>query len=124
MADESGEKSEFNYALSFLNVLLKLEINCYDARNYSDVYGWYNALVNMNSHLLADMSPSEKDTAESFRINTHPLVQVNMRNKYSKGGIDFSLYNQLYDWEKFLKGIISTKGYRGKMKNAMSALEA
>lgn len=122
MADSTGETSEFNYAISFLNVLLQLEIKCYEARNYNDIFGWYNALVDMNSHLYSDMSDKEKVKVEAYRLDTYPSVQRNINKR--KYGTDFSLYNSLYEWEIFLKEIIKTKGYRGKMKNAMRALEA
>jgi|WetSurMetagenome_2_1015567.scaffolds.fasta_scaffold578176_2 hypothetical protein len=115
MADDTGEGSEFNYAVNFLKVLLGLEINCYEGRNNKDANAWFDGLVNMNSHLYPDMTPEEDKKTDNYMKETQPYVQQWLRN--SKYGISTELYNSLYEWERYLKAIIKRMKYRGKMSD-------
>lgn len=115
MADYDSEKSEFNYAVNFLKVLLGLELKAMEARDNKNASDWYDALVNMNSHLAPDMTEDEDAKTERFRTDNQPKIQNWLRTQ--KYGISQELYNALYQWEKYLKGISKRKNYRGKMED-------
>jgi hypothetical protein len=128
--DTGREQSEFNMAVSFLNRMNLLFYQSNAAALDLDAHNWYHCLRCLFRELSGYMKPAEIESYAKKTVRMNNAVILNTR-KVQKSGykqIEPELYEELEEFEIFLRKILKDSGLQTKMvddpgKAVMSGFE-
>ncbi len=123
---DDRQKSEFNFAVSFLNRLNSAFYLCSNAKIELDLKGWIDSLVILYTELSDDMKDKEieKKEEELKDLYSEVNIYITQRNKGIMRGVPPELYWKLVKYELFLRKVVKEAGYKTKMvEEAFEALK-
>ncbi len=119
---EEREQSEFNMAFSYLNRLNFLFYDCAAASMSLDVFKWYHSLLAIYREISTEMKPDELTKSRDYKDKISPLINAALEKQGVTGKLVVSskLYNELHEFELFLRGIMKKSGLQLKMADDAS----
>jgi len=112
------DQSEFNVALSALDVLNRLFTQCSVQAMTMDAVGWFNSLLAIKRRIKVYMKKDEVKRTKEFIELIHAQM-ANFNRNFQRTGIlqiDWELYMNLDQFEEFLNGIAHASGLIVKYK--------
>lgn len=116
-------QSDFNMAVSYLNLLNTHLYAISEARVNQEVYTWHQTLYNLFTILITEMKTEEITTynqkLQNIRepINTH----LQRKNRNPLEGTPSQIYDELHTIQIFLMKILKDSGLLMKMKDDPNA---
>ena len=123
------DKSEFNYAISYLNRMNAEFIICANAKMVLDIKTWLDSLVVISTELTNFMRKQTKEEKEGRRKELEGLyAEVNRyvsdSNKRATNKVAPELFWKLVDFEIWLRGVFGAAGLETKLvEDAAKALK-
>jgi len=113
----STDKSEFNFAISYLNRLNMLFYQVLQARDNYDARVWHNALLSLHSELSTHMSKEKCVELSDALFNLLDDVQAQTIKNQSSGQVTMpiSLFRSLKAIEDDLRMILKDAGLETKL---------
>lgn len=106
------DQSEFNDSLGYLgriNILLTL---CDQNSMQLNVYNWFHALLSLYRELSTEMNETEIQRGKEFRDKVRPQMK-----RLKLGEVTPELYDELNDFELFIRDILKSSGLQQKLKD-------
>lgn len=112
------DQSEFNMGISYLQRLNSLFYFCDYASMNLDAFRWFHTLMTLYRELSTEMK--EEETIEwdnKIKIISNLINnQIKDNQKNVCGGINPILYNELHQFELFIRNVLKDAGLQNKMK--------
>ena len=105
-------QSEFNMAFSYLNRLNSLFYVCDEAAISLDANSWFHTLLAIFRELSTEMKKEEQIKYREVIKKINDMLARHNTNFHSGGstGINQELYDELFDFELFLRKILDDAG--------------
>lgn len=105
-------------AVSFLNRVNTSFYILAEARRNLDSFSFFNELLILRAEFCDDMTPKEIEISNSYKKRLHPMIQSELKKNKGNGyQISQELYDELDDFEMFLRQIYKSAGYKSKFKD-------
>lgn len=108
------DQSEFNDSLGYLgrlNILLTL---CDQHSMQLNAFQWFQTLTTLYRELSTEMNEKEIQKGKTFRETVKPKLKL---PALKKGEVPPDLYDDLNDFELFLRDILKSSGLQQKLKD-------
>ena len=115
--DYSTDKSEFNFAISYLNRLNMLFYQALQAADELNAFKWHGYLLSLYRELSTHMKPTDEKAIEDRLFALLDKVQQQSITNANIGStaIEISLYKELHAIEKELRKILKDAGLETKL---------
>lgn len=126
VSGNEGEKTEFNFAISFLKRLDAFFWVADEAAIGLDSHAWFHALLVVRRELSPLMNPDELKLADEYKKQIHLKVAAS-RIRINRTGINEipdDLYDLMDEFEIKMRSVLKRTGLLMKMQeDAMKALK-
>lgn len=112
------DQSEFNMGISYLQRLNSLFYYCDYASMNLDAFRWFHTLMTLYRELSTEMKEEEIIEWDNKIKNISILINIHLKNnqKTISSLIDPNLYNELHQFELFIRNVLKDAGLQNKMK--------
>lgn len=114
MVEKMQGYTEFDSSVSFLNVTQALFASCHLARLKGDIYTWYHTLRSLETQLWSYIDEQDSAKKQQELIRNLYLRWIRMKRFRGTAVISEKLYNELENYEKFLRRIFKETGMEMK----------
>ena len=112
-------QSDFNMAVSYLSRLNVWFFMAGQASANLEAHNWFHSLMVLFRELSTEMKEEEinERNKKNGKINDLIAREANNNKRNRTNGISPTLYNELHEFEMFLRKILKSAGLQTKMKD-------